>query len=504
MAEILRMPAVSANADRAVLLTWSVGEKASFRVDDTIAEVETEKAVVDIDAESDGVLIRRLVSAGAEVEVGAPIAVLGQNGERDIDIAALLTELGVSVDSTDSGSGESASGDHTDDAGGSVTVLPDEPAAHAEATVGETVDPLERTEGAPDVTRGANGAVVSDHALPSDHTGPSKNPPASGPTAATGHGGAIAGSQQGRVFASPLARRLAAEANVSLTELTGSGPNGRVRRDDVRNAIQLRDSRADQPEHAPLPAAEPTVAQPVMTEPERLPRSTPQADGPWEDEPHTRLRSIIANRLTTSKNTIPHFYLSASARVDGLLALRADVNGNQPVKVSVNDLVIAAAARAHVAVPAMNAIWTEAVLRRFTTVDISIAMASKKGLVTPTVRGVETLSVTAIARQMKNLVARADEGRLRPDELEGGALTISNLGMFGVEDFAAIINPPQSAILAVGAARPEAVVVDRQLEVGTVLRMTLSVDHRAVDGAIAAQWFSELVSLLENPLRILV
>jgi pyruvate dehydrogenase E2 component (dihydrolipoamide acetyltransferase) len=493
------MPAVSANADRAVLLKWSVGEKSDFAVDDTLAEVETDKAVVDIDAESDGVLIKQLVAAGAEVEVGAPIAVLGQNGERDVDIHALLTELGVVVDSA-AADGSEAPADNTASGG---TALPDEPAAHAEATVGETPDPLDTTEGAGtsdtggsnDKTSGngrasANGAASAQQPATAEHTAPARDTaPARG----------SAPGREGRLFASPLARRLAAEVNLSLTELTGSGPDGRIRRDDVREAIQQRETQVRRPEPVLPPPLEPAAAPP-----EEGSAATSAAGQNWVDEPHSRVRTVIANRLTTSKSTVPHFYLSASARVDRLLALRAEVNGNQPVRVSVNDLVIAAAARAHVAVPAMNAIWTEAALRRFSTVDISVAVASKKGLVTPTLRGVERLSVTAVATRTKELVAKADAGRLRPDDLEGGALTISNLGMFGVDDFAAIINPPQSAILAVGAARSEAVVVDGRLEVGTVLRMTLSVDHRAVDGAVAAQWFTELVGLLENPVRVLV
>jgi pyruvate dehydrogenase E2 component (dihydrolipoamide acetyltransferase) len=215
------------------------------------------------------------------------------------------------------------------------------------------------------------------------------------------------------------------------------------------------------------------------------------------------MRRAVAARLTESKATAPHFYLRGSARVDALLRLRADLNDGAAQKVSVNDLLVKAVAKAHQAVPEMNVVWTGEAIRSFTSVDVAVAVATDNGLVTPVVRGVDGLPVSALASVTRDFAARAREGRLQQAELEGGSITVSNLGMYGVEEFAAIINPPQAAILAVGAARQEPVVTDGRLEAATVLRMTLSVDHRPVDGAIAARWMAALVDLLERPVRIL-
>jgi pyruvate dehydrogenase E2 component (dihydrolipoamide acetyltransferase) len=216
------------------------------------------------------------------------------------------------------------------------------------------------------------------------------------------------------------------------------------------------------------------------------------------------MRRAIATRLLESKQTTPHFYLRATARVDKLLKLRSELNGVGDLRVSVNDMVIKAAAQAHTVVPAMNSIWTPDAVRTFSSVDIAIAVATETTLLTPVLHGVEHLSISAVATSARDLAERARAGRLRQDELEGGALSVTNLGMFGTEEFAAIINPPQSAILAVGAARPEPVAHKGKVSVATVMRLTLSVDHRAVDGALAAQWMTAFVQTLEKPLRILV
>jgi pyruvate dehydrogenase E2 component (dihydrolipoamide acetyltransferase) len=215
------------------------------------------------------------------------------------------------------------------------------------------------------------------------------------------------------------------------------------------------------------------------------------------------MRRAIARRLTQSNQDAPVFSIRGSARVDALLALRKDLNEAAGVKISVNDLVVAAAARAHIAVPEMNVIWLPDAIRRFEDVDVAVAVATDNGLVTPVVHGVQKLTVSALAARSADLVTRARDGKLRQDELEGGSLTVTNLGVFGTEDFTAVINPPQAAILAVGAARPEAVVTDGGLGIATILRVTLSVDHRPVDGATAARWMAAFLRLVEAPLRIL-
>ncbi|HEY9481961.1 MAG TPA: 2-oxo acid dehydrogenase subunit E2, partial [Micromonosporaceae bacterium] len=281
-----------------------------------------------------------------------------------------------------------------------------------------------------------------------------------------------------RLFISPLARRLARDAELSLDHLVGTGPGGRIVRRDVDAAI----ARA-----ATVPAA--ATIEPAKSE--------------YRDVPHPRIRKVIAARLTQSQAT-PTFYLRGSCRVDDLLAAREQLNAVSPVRISVNDMVIKAAARAQMLVPAMNSIWLDDVVRSYTSADISVAIATEAGVVAPILRGVERQPISELAASVRDFVERAKSGRLRQEELDGGALSVTNLGMYGTEEFAAIINPPQSAILAVGAARAEAIVEDDHVAVGTVMRVTLSVDHRVIDGAVAAEWMRAFVALVEHPMRIFV
>ena len=299
-----------------------------------------------------------------------------------------------------------------------------------------------------------------------------------------------------RVFATPLVRRLARAANLDLSTITGTGPNGRIVRRDVEGP---RAEHTVAPEPAPAADVAPVTADvvPMAEIPplQHVPAHT--------DEPHSRIRLATATRLTDSKRTAPHFYLRGTCRVERLLALRADLNRAGDTKVSVNDLVVKASARAHTLVPAMNVIWTEDATRRFGTVDIAVAVASPRGLVTPVVRDVARRSVSTVAADLADLAARAREGKLHQRDIEGGSFCVSNLGMYGTEEFSAIINPPQSAILAVGATRDEPVVEDGTLAVGTLMRVTLSVDHRPIDGSTAAEWMRAFVDVIENPLEIL-
>lgn len=424
MAKLLRMPKVAANAAAAVLQEWTVTANTPFSAQDAVATVETDKAVVDVEAEADGVILQTLVPVGAQVEVGAPIAVIGEPDEKVDDLAALLAELGVSAD-------------------------------------GPVVIP-ERRE-VPDVAEATAGAV-----------------PARTAVGGQGNGG--------RIFASPLARRLAREAGLSVADIVGTGPGGRIVRRDVVAVV----GRVAAP-NAQAAATE-AVAGPAG---DRSPTAT------YTDTPHSRMRRAIANRLTESKQTTPHFYLRATIRVDKLLKLRQRLNQAEAVKVSVNDLVVKAAARAHALVPEMNVVWTPDAVRSFSSVDIAVAVATDGGLVTPVLRTVESRSISSVASSIRDLVERARTGRLRQDELEGGTITITNLGMFGTEEFAGIINPPQAAILAVGAARREPVVKHGELSIGTVMRVTLSVDHRPVDGTVAARWMQAFVSIVEHPVQIL-
>jgi pyruvate dehydrogenase E2 component (dihydrolipoamide acetyltransferase) len=458
MAELLRMPEISANMVEAVLSEWPLAENASFAAGDPIATVETEKAVVDVPAESDGVLLRTLVEPGKSVTVGTPMAVLLAPGEHVDDVDALVARL----------------------TGAEPPQVSDEPSP----------------AGAREVSQNGAAAITGEDL------------PAAGEQVAAVPGVAEgAPGRAARTFASPLARRIATENGLTIGDIRGTGPGGRIVRDDVRRA--LADRAAGGPAGTPSLRTEPETAPNVEPAPATAapraqagPRDTSGAPS-YRDIPHTRMRRAIATRLAESHRAAPVFTIRGSARVDALLAVRKDLNEATDVRISLNDLVVAAAARAHVAVPEMNVIWTPDAVRQFDDVDIAVAVATDAGLITPVVRGVQRMTVSALARVGADLVDRARTGRLRQDELEGGTLTVTNLGVFGTEDFTAVINPPQAAILAVGAARQEAVVTQGDLGVATVLRVALSVDHRPVDGATAAKWMAAFLALIESPLRIL-
>jgi pyruvate dehydrogenase E2 component (dihydrolipoamide acetyltransferase) len=441
MARVLRMPEIAANTTEAVLHGWPVPENTTFSAGDAIATVETAKAVVDVEADADGVMLKTLAVEGAAVQVGQPIAVLGEPGESVGDLAALLNRLGVAV--------------------------PNRPAAEP--------------PGRPDRA---------------DPTSPAPTPPAEDAVVLNGQAAAT------RIFASPLARRLARDAGIAPALIRGTGPGGRIVRRDVETAVSQRGTTAAVAAAVPSPRAPGPTADPSV--PLTVPDASVNHGSHYTERPHSLMRKAIAARLTASKQTTPHFYVRGTCRVDRLLDLRHELNAGGSARLSVNDLVIKAAARAHVLVPALNVVWTPEAIRSFAGVDIAVAIAVDGGLVTPVLRSVEQVSVSAVAGQVRDFAVRAKEGRLRPDELEGGTLTITNLGMYGVEEFAAIINPPQAAILAVGAIRKEPVVRDGQVDVGTVMRVTLSVDHRAVDGVPAGEWMRAFVSIIENPLQMLL
>jgi len=285
-------------------------------------------------------------------------------------------------------------------------------------------------------------------------------------------------AQPNRMIASPLARRIAEQKGVDLRLITGTGPNGRIVRADVEGASSGRSPSL--------------VAAPVTGE------------TPYDAIPNSGMRKTIAKRLSESKQTVPHFYLSVDCVIDDLLALRAAANEASGSKISVNDCVIRAVALALKKVPDANASWTNDAILRYCRADISVAVATPSGLITPIIKGAEGKPLAALSAEMKDLAARAKDGKLRPDEYQGGGFTISNLGMYGVREFAAIINPPQACILAVGAGEQRAIVKNGQLAVATVMTCTLSVDHRAVDGAVGAQFLAAFKTLIEKPYGLVV
>jgi pyruvate dehydrogenase E2 component (dihydrolipoyllysine-residue acetyltransferase) len=445
VATLLRVPEVAAGATEAVLSEWLVEESAAFTADQPLVVIETDKATVEVPAETDAVLLRRLVSGGTTVAVGAPIALLGDGSEQESDLDAVLASLGL----------PSSGGD-----GGPPADRPPMGSVHA----------APEPETAPE-------AEVAGPGRPRPETAPAAPAPADGGAPARG----------GRVFASPLARRILAQAGLGTDGISGSGPGGRIVRRDAERAVADAQARP---------------AEPVPPAPAPTPEPGPRPGAGFTEVPHSRVRRAIAARLTASKQTVPHFYVRRTARLDALLELRRQLNEVSAHKISVNDLLLRAVALAHVAVPEANAIWTDDAVRVFDSVDVAVAIASDRGLVTPVLRDVQRMAPSEIARQTREFVGRANEGRLAQGDLEGGSIAVTNLGMFGVEEFAAIINPPQSAILAVGAAAPAPVVVDGRVDVATLVTLVLSVDHRVIDGALAARWMAELVGVLERPLRL--
>ena len=426
MAINILMPALSPTMTEGTLARWLKKEGDKLVAGDVIAEIETDKATMEVEAVDEGILGRILVPDGSEgVAVNAPIAILVQPGEA-IPAAAAATPT---------------------------------PAASAPVPApAPTPEPV---------------AVAA----------------ATAPAPITG----------GRVFASPLARRMAQQGNLDLATLTGSGPNGRIVRADVEAALSAGPAAAPapKPDAAPAPAPAATPKDAAITEPHRL-------------VAHSSMRKTIARRLTEAKQSVPHFYLSMDIELDALLKLRAELNARAPkdgpgvFKLSVNDLIIKASAAALRKVPGVNASFTDEGIAFYDNVDISVAVSIPDGLITPIIRQADHKGLATISNEMKELAGLAKSGKLKPEQFQGGGFSISNLGMFGVANFAAIINPPQGAILAVGAGEPRAVVKDGALAVATVMTCTLSVDHRVVDGALGAQWLAAFKAIIEDPLSLML
>nr|WP_255809872.1 pyruvate dehydrogenase complex dihydrolipoamide acetyltransferase [Achromobacter sp. ACRQX] len=443
VATLIKLPSVAADASGGILHQWLKQEGDRVAVGDALAEIETEKAIVELNAEQAGVLGRIVVQAGpASVPINTVIGVLIADGEDAAAIDRALAEQGGAAVATGSAAGS--------DAGG---------ATGASAAAGAAL-----ASGSPS---GASAAAPQQAGNAAAHA-------ASSTAAVPG----------GRLFASPVARRLAAQWHVDLLGVTGTGPHGRIVRRDVEAA---RD-------HAP--AAAPAAA----------PLSAHTAGRPAARRvPHSGMRRAIARRLTESKQHVPHFYLTVDCRMDALLALRAQANQGGAVKLSVNDFIVRAAALALREVPEVNASWHDDDIEYHAGADISVAVATDGGLVTPIVRDADVKSLSVIGAEIVELAKRAKVNRLKPEEFTGGSLTVSNLGMYGISQFAAIINPPQAAILAVGAAERRPVVdADGQLVAATVMTVTLSADHRVVDGAVGARWLAAFRALIENPVRILL
>ncbi|MBB3065912.1 pyruvate dehydrogenase complex dihydrolipoamide acetyltransferase [Limibacillus halophilus] len=438
------MPALSPTMTEGKLAKWLVKEGDEVASGDVIAEIETDKATMEVEAVEEGVVGKIVVAEGTE---GVPVN----------DVIAILLEEGEDKSALDgAGSGESPA--------------PSKP------------EPSETT--------------------------PSKSDTAPAAQATQPQSAPKSGAGEERVLASPLAKRMAEQAGLTLSTISGSGPNGRIVKADVEAAVKGGTTAASQPGATPATAATTAVTAPA---------SAPTASGPgakqladmlgmeYRQEPLTSMRKVIAKRLTESKQTVPHFYLTVDCQVDELLKVRKDLNSRSDAyKLSVNDFVIRAAALALKKVPAANASYDESGILYYKHADISVAVATPAGLITPIIKAAEGKGLAEISNAMKDLAIRARDGKLTPEEYQGGTFSISNLGMFGVKHFEAVINPPQGCILAVGAGEQRAVVKDGALAIGTVMSCTLSVDHRVVDGAVGAEYLAAFKVLIEDPLSMLL
>ena len=426
MAIEIKMPALSPTMTTGTLAKWLVGEGDRVNSGDVIAEIETDKATMEVESVDDGVMAKIFVDAGTEnVAVGAVIAVLAEDGETASDVAKAGLQ---------------------------------EPSSPVPVT-SVAAEAKERAEPAP-----VTAAPVK--AVPAPQTKSSDKP---------------------RIFASPLARRIAADRNIALEGITGSGPYGRILRRDVESA-------------ATAPIAQTTAA---------LAGATPAGATQQGDSylvANSQMRKAIASRLQDSKQQAPHFYLTVDCVIDNLLEARKSLNAKaaEGIKISVNDMIIRAAAMALIAVPEANASWEGENTRLFRHADIAMAVAIDGGLITPIVWAAEQKGLAALSQLTADLAARARDGKLAANEYTGGSFTISNLGMFGVREFAAVINPPHGGILAVGAGEQRPIVIDGNLAVATVMSVTLSADHRAVDGAVGARWLQAFKGFVENPVTMLL
>ena len=451
MAVEIKMPALSPTMEAGTLAIWNVAVGDEVRSGDVIAEIETDKATMEVEAVEEGVIASILIAAGSEnVAVGTVIARLAEDGE---DVA-------------------------------SVAAAPQQPAP-------KTNQPDPAPHSAPASTPELAPASAPETPTPAA-TASSVQPAASASLGSSGGAG--------RIFASPLARRIAADHNLDLAALSGSGPHGRILRADVETAVTASATASASP-----PGIAPGVTSGGMSTPAAI-GAPLAAPGASELIPNSRMRKIIAERLQQSKQTAPHFYLKVDCEIDQLLQSRKQLNAlaEDDIKISVNDLVIRAAAQALIKVPEANASWEGDHTRLFTHADISVAVAIDGGLITPVIWAAEKKGLAELSQISRDLAARARSGSLAPEEFTGGSFTISNLGMFGVREFAAVINPPQGAILAVGAGEQRPIVRDGALAVATVMTVTLSCDHRAVDGAVGARWLQSFKSFIENPVTMLL
>ena len=400
------MPALSPTMEVGTIAKWLKNEGDKIKIGDVLAEIETDKATMELESIEEGVLGKILIASGSSnVKVNELIALILTDGEDESSLNNFQSKTSKSVK------------------------LEEKIEAIAEEKVNLNAE--------------------------------------------------IAKSEATKIFASPLAKRIASNNNIALDSIIGSGPSGRIIKTDVMGAIEVVHKQGDK--SGALSTSKESIV------------------------PHTGVRKVIASRLLESKQTIPHFYLTIDCNIDKLLELRAQINEAKGIKISVNDFIIKATSIAMKKVPEINASWSDEGMINYTDIDVSVAVAAPMGLITPIIRNADKKSLEELSSEMKSLASKAKDNKLKPIEYQGGGFTISNLGMFNIQSFSAIINPPQSAILAVGASGKKVVVdANDNMVVANIMNVTLSCDHRVVDGVVGAQWLNEFRKLIENPILVLI
>jgi len=471
------MPALSPTMEKGNLSKWLKKEGDAVKTGDVIAEIETDKATMEYEAVDDGVMAKIVVPEGTnDVAVNQLIAVMAQEGE---DVKAAAAGAGQGIEKKPSA--------------GTPSPPPSPP--RGEGAAQQAAAP---TTSAPALKEAKSPPPPPAPRAPSPQRGEG-----GGEGARTnGHGAGVSGTN--RIFSSPLARRLAKDANIDLGRIQGTGPHGRVIARDVEAAKSGQGLRAP----ATAPAGAPLIAPSMSDQQIRALYD----DGSYDFVPHDGMRRTIAQRLTASVQTIPHFYLTIDCDIGKLLEAREEINAAAPkdkdgkpaYKLSVNDFVIKALALALQRVPDANVSWTDGGMLKHKHSDVGVAVAMPNGLITPIIRNAETKSLSAISNEMKELAGRARARKLKPHEYQGGTTSVSNLGMYGIKDFTAVINPPQSTILAVGTGEERAVVRNGKIEAAHIMSVTMSCDHRAVDGALGAVLIGAFKALIENPVMMLV
>ena len=447
------MPALSPTMTEGAIVRWLKAEGDQIKSGDLLAEIETDKATMELEAVDEGVLGKILYQEGSEgVEVNKPIALLLEEGEE----ASTLEDSDMGVEQVS-----------TLDKTSSKEVDLEVPGeAQSEVNVTSIEDTTEQSNKSTELAANTK--------------------------------------EEERVFASPLAKRISVDHGIELDKIVGTGPSGRIVKADLDKFITLESSSTSGM------LTELKTAEEISVKSPDLPVSLPDIDEEQYTEiPHTKMRRVIAERLTAAARDIPHFFLTADCNVKQLIDLREDINkkskpGDNSYKISVNDFLVAAVAIAMRKIPMVNVSWTEDAIRQNLNIDVAIAVSTNGGLITPIIRKADQLGLIEISRVSKDLVKRARDGNLAPQEYQGGGFTISNLGMYGVKQFSAIINPPQSCILAVGTAEERPTVLDGILSVSTMMSCTLSVDHRSVDGALGAEFLDCFKSLVEDPISMIL